>query len=77
MFRKIFDLINPKANKGEINASSVKSMTVSADFIAVNTNYGHYEIGNEIGVTKTIQIDKYKIKIVGGIIVGIEEVQNG
>lgn len=77
MFRKIFDLINPKSNKGEINASSVKSMTVSADFIAVNTNFGHYEIGNEIGVTKTIQLDKYKIKIVGGIIVGIEEVKNG
>ena len=74
MFRKIFDLINPKANKGEINASSVKSMTVSADFIAVNTNFGHYEIGNEIGITKTIQLDKYKLKIVGGIIVGIEEV---
>ena len=74
MFRKIFDLINPKANKGEINASSVKSMTVSADFIAVNTNFGHYEIGNEIGITKIIQLDKYKLKIVGGIIVGIEEV---
>lgn len=63
--------------KNEINASSVKAMTVNADFIAVNTNYGHYEIGNEIGITKTIQLDKYKIKIVGGIIVGIEEVQNG
>ena len=74
MFRKIFDLINPKANKGEINASSIKSMTVSADFISVNTNYGHYEIGNEIGITKIIQLDNYKIKIVGGIVVGIEEV---
>lgn len=60
--------------KNEVNASSVSAMTVNADFISVNTNYGHYEIGNEIGITKTIQLDKYKLKIVGGIIVGIEEV---
>lgn len=60
--------------KNEINASSVKAMTVNADFISVNTELGHYEIGNEIGITKTIQLDKYKLKIVGGIIVGIEEV---
>ena len=59
--------------KNEVNASSVKAMTVSADFIAVNTNFGHYEIGNEIGITQTIKLDKYKLKIVGGIIVGIEE----
>lgn len=74
MVKKIFNLIKSKINKGEINASSIKSMTVSADFISVNTRFGHYEIGDNIGITKNIQIDKYKIKIVGGIIVDIEEV---
>jgi len=74
MISKILNWLESKKNKQNINTSAIHAMTVSADFIGVNTQYGHFEIGDNIGISKEIQIDKYKIKIMGGIIVAIEEV---
>ena len=62
-----------KISAGEINGSSINGMTVGADIISVNNTGGHFEIGDEIGISKELELEKYKIKIVGGIIVGIKE----
>lgn len=62
-----------KKDNKKINAESINSMTISADFIGINTKYGHYEIANQVGVTKELELEKYIIKIVGGIIVDVKE----
>lgn len=62
-----------KKDNKRINAESINSMTISADFIGINTEYGHFEIANKIGVTKELELEKYIIKIVGGIIVEVKE----
>lgn len=67
MLKNIF-----RKNNKKINTESLSAMTISADIISVNTKYGHFEIGDETGVTKEIQLDKYVLKIVGGIITNIE-----
>lgn len=67
MFKDIF-----KKNNKKINTESLSAMTISADIISINTEYGHFEIGDNVGITKEIQLDKYILKIVGGIITNIE-----
>lgn len=62
-----------KKDNKRINAESINSMTISADFIGINTEYGHFEIANQVGVTKELELEKYIIKIVGGIIVDVKE----
>jgi len=58
---------------GKVNASSINGMTVGADIIGVNNKGGHFEIGDEIGISKEIELENYKIKIIGGIIVEVKE----
>ena len=59
--------------KGKINTEEINAMTIGADIISVNNRFGHYEIGNQVGVTKELELEKYIIKIVGGIIVEVKE----
>ena len=59
--------------KGKINAEDINAMTIGADIISVNNRFGHYEIGDQVGVTKELELEKYIIKIVGGIIVEVKE----
>lgn len=49
------------------------SMVVSGDIIAVNTIYGHYEIGNKIGLTATIELENKILYFIGGILVEVKE----
>ena len=59
--------------KGKINTEEINAMTIGADIISVNNRFGHYEIGDQVGVTKELELEKYIIKIVGGIIVEVKE----
>lgn len=73
---KIKEIINCKEiNAGKITGSSINGMTVSGDFIAVNTDKGHYEIGNKIGRTTTITLDKHTLVFIGGILVEVRKDQ--
>lgn len=60
-------------NKKKINTEEINAMTIGADIISVNNRFGHYEIGEQVGVTKELELEKYIIKIVGGIIVDVKE----
>ena len=60
-------------NKKKINTEEINAMTIGADIISVNNKFGHYEIGEQVGVTKELELEKYIIKIVGGIIVDVKE----
>ena len=64
-------------NSGVVNASSVSGMTVSGDIITVNSQYGHYDIGNLTG--KSFQLivqhegSKWRrLTFTGGILTKIE-----
>ena len=54
--------------------SKISAMTINADVVAVNTEYGHFEIADNVGITKQIQVDKYIITIMGGIITDVKEI---
>lgn len=53
--------------------SSIDAMTISADIIHVNNEYGHYEVGNSIGKTITLKLENYTLEYKGGILVGVKE----
>lgn len=53
-------------NNNTVSGSAIHAMTIDADIISVNTIYGHYEIGNNIGFTGEINGAKF----IGGICVG-------
>lgn len=57
--------------KNQINYDSINAMTVKADYIGINNEYGHYEIGNKIGKTAKIQLENYTLVFSGGILVDI------
>jgi len=75
MIQKIINFLKNKfsqsksINTGIINSSEINSMTISADIVSVNTDYGHFEIGGKTGFTGKIN----GVKFVGGICVGLEE----
>ena len=60
-------------NSGKINASEINSISIGSDFIAVNNEKGHYEIGNKIGKSINIETDKNILVFVGGILVDVKE----
>jgi len=66
-----------KINVGELNSSSINSQTVSSDIIKINNEYGHYEIGNNIGKTEELLLEKYILVFKGGILVDIQERKEG
>ena len=53
--------------------SSIDAMTISADIIHVNNEYGHYEVGDNIGKTITLKLENYTLEYKGGILVGVKE----
>ena len=66
--------INAKeVNAGKVNASEINSQAISGDIIAINNEYGHFEIGEDIGRTYKLEIDKYILVFKGGILVDIQE----
>lgn len=58
---------------GKISGSSIDGITVSGDILSVNTKYGHYEIGGKVGKTITIELDKYILTFIGGILIEVKE----
>lgn len=59
--------------KGKVNAEDIKAMTIGADIISVNNEYGHYEIGGKVGKTVELELEKYNLIFVGGILIDIKE----
>lgn len=59
--------------KGKVNAEDIKTMTISADIIAINNKYGHFEIDNKVGKTVEIELEKYTLIFIGGILVDVKE----
>lgn len=55
------------------NIEDIKAMTISADIIAINNKYGHFEIDNKVGKTVELELEKYNLIFVGGILVDIKE----
>lgn len=67
MIEKIINFLKgTKISSGEINASSINSITVGADYISINNEFGHYEIGKYQGFTGEINGAIFK----GGICIG-------
>lgn len=69
----IFDRFKKKEKDNRINASSVKAISVSADYMAVNNEYGHFEIGDNVGKTYNVKVDNKILVFKGGILVDIVE----
>lgn len=55
------------------NIEDINAMTIGADIISVNNEYGHYEIGGKIGQTVELELEKYNLIFVGGILVDVKE----
>ena len=73
MIEKIKKILNnEEISADRIIGKSINGMTISGDFISVNNKFGHYEIGEQIGKTITLNLEKYKLTFVGGILVEIE-----
>lgn len=65
--------INAKeVNAGKVNASEINSQTIAGDVISVNSEYGHFEIGDNIGKNLNLVIDNYVLIFKGGILVDIQ-----
>jgi len=56
--------------------SSIDAMIISADIVHVNNEYGHYEVGNNIGKTITLKLGNYILDYKGGILVNVKEENN-
>lgn len=59
--------------KNQISASSVTAISISADVIGTNNEYGHFTIGNEIGKTCEVKIDNKILIYKGGLLIDIKE----
>lgn len=67
MIKKIINFLKgTKISSREINASSINTMTIGADIISINNEFGHYEIGKYQGFTGEINGAIF----IGGICVG-------
>jgi hypothetical protein len=69
LFRKKEEDLNVK----RINASAINSMTIGADYISINNDYGHFEIGDNVGKTYNVKVDNKILVFKGGILVDIVE----
>ena len=71
--KKIKKIDVEKISAGEVNASSINGVTLNADIIAVNNELGHFEIAGKCGKTIEIDMDKYILIFIGGILTEIRE----
>lgn len=67
MEKKVFDNIEAV----RVNASEIEAMTIGADIISVNNEGGHFEIGDNVGITAKVKIANMTLEFVGGILVKI------
>lgn len=59
--------------KNRINADDIQAMSVSADIISTNSEFGHYNVGEFTGKTFELKTDNYILKFIGGILVDVKE----
>ena len=64
---------NEEFNIKRINASTINSTTIGADYISINNDYGHFEIGDNVGKTYNVKVDNKILVFKGGILVDIVE----
>ena len=55
------------------NIEQINAMAIGADIISINNSYGHYEINGKVGITKEIELEKYILVYMGGILVDVKE----
>lgn len=61
--------------KNKIDKSSINAISISADIVSTNTEYGHFNCGDYIGKTYTLQLDNHILEFKGGILVDVKEIK--
>lgn len=61
--------------KNKINVDDIQAMSISADIISTNSEFGHYNVGDFVGKTFEVKADKYILKFIGGILVDVKEIE--